>query len=52
MVSMRRTISIYPDNEVLQGCVYIISMIESPGSLKKWGLMKNILDQIQHRFIS
>jgi 2-dehydropantoate 2-reductase len=28
---------LFPDNEVLQGCVYIVSMIESPGIIKKIG---------------
>jgi 2-dehydropantoate 2-reductase len=29
--------ALYPDNEVLQGCVYIVSMIDSPGVIKKVG---------------
>ena len=32
-----RISTLYPDNEVLQGCVYIVSMIESPGVIKKMG---------------
>jgi 2-dehydropantoate 2-reductase len=32
-----RISTLYPDNEVLQGCVYIVSMIESPGVIKKVG---------------
>ncbi|TDE05646.1 ketopantoate reductase family protein [Flavobacterium hiemivividum] len=32
-----RISTLYPDNEVLQGCVYIISMIESPGIIRKMG---------------
>ncbi|WP_051929429.1 ketopantoate reductase family protein [Flavobacterium sp. 83] len=28
---------LFPENEVLQGCVYIVSMIESPGIIKKIG---------------
>jgi hypothetical protein len=32
--------TLYPDNEVLKGCVYHF-MIESPGKSEKWGLLKN-----------
>ena len=32
-----RISTLYPDNEVLQGCVYIVSMIASPGVIKKVG---------------
>jgi 2-dehydropantoate 2-reductase len=32
-----RISALYPDNEVLQGCVYIVSMIESVGVIKKEG---------------
>jgi len=32
-----RISTLYPDNEVLQGCVYIVSMIESAGVIKKMG---------------
>jgi 2-dehydropantoate 2-reductase len=32
-----RISDVFPDNEVLQGCVYIVSMIDSPGVIKKTG---------------
>jgi 2-dehydropantoate 2-reductase len=32
-----RISTLYPDNEVLKGCVYIVSMIQSPGVIKKMG---------------
>ena len=32
-----RISDLFPDNEVLQGCVYIVSMIVSPGVIKKIG---------------
>jgi 2-dehydropantoate 2-reductase len=32
-----RISTMYPDHEVLQGCVYIVSMIESPGVIRKIG---------------
>jgi 2-dehydropantoate 2-reductase len=32
-----RISSLYPDSEVLQGCVYIVAMIESPGVIRKMG---------------
>jgi 2-dehydropantoate 2-reductase len=32
-----RISDLFPDNEVLQGCVYIVSMIDSPGVIKKVG---------------
>ncbi|MBE0393216.1 ketopantoate reductase family protein [Flavobacterium sp. PL002] len=32
-----RISAIFPDNEVLQGCVYIVALIESPGVIKKVG---------------
>jgi 2-dehydropantoate 2-reductase len=32
-----RISDLFPDNEVLQGCVYIVSMIEAPGVIKKMG---------------
>jgi 2-dehydropantoate 2-reductase len=32
-----RICTLFPDNEVLQGCVYIVSMIVSPGVIKKVG---------------
>jgi 2-dehydropantoate 2-reductase len=49
--AQERISTLYPDNEVLKGCVYIISMIESPGKIRKMGPFENYtLDQIQHRF--
>lgn len=33
---------IYPENEVLQGCVYIISMIFSPGTIRKIGFYEKL----------
>jgi 2-dehydropantoate 2-reductase len=33
---------LFPENTVLQGCVYIISMIESPGIIKKIGLYEKL----------
>jgi len=33
---------LYPENEVLQGCVYIISMIVSPGVIKKVGAFEKL----------
>lgn len=32
-----RISALFPDNEVLQGCVYIVSMIVSPGVIRKVG---------------
>jgi 2-dehydropantoate 2-reductase len=32
-----RISTLFPDNEVLQGCVYIVSMIAAPGVIKKVG---------------
>lgn len=32
-----RICDLFPENEVLQGCVYIVSMIDSPGVIKKIG---------------
>lgn len=37
-----RISTIYPDNEVLQGCVYIVSMIESPGVIRKIGAYEKL----------
>lgn len=37
-----RISTLYPDNEVLQGCVYIVSMIESPGVIKKVGSFEKL----------
>lgn len=34
---------IFPENEVLQGCVYIISMIISPGTIRKIGFYEKLL---------
>jgi 2-dehydropantoate 2-reductase len=33
---------LFPKNTVLQGCVYIVSMIESPGIIKKIGLYEKL----------
>lgn len=33
---------LFPENTVLQGCVYIVSMIESPGIIKKIGLYEKL----------
>lgn len=35
--ALERISTLYPDHEVLQGCVYIVSMIVSPGVIKKIG---------------
>lgn len=32
-----RISDMFPDNEVLQGCVYVVSMIDSPGVIRKMG---------------
>jgi 2-dehydropantoate 2-reductase len=37
-----RISTLFPDNEVLQGCVYIVSMIDSPGVIKKMGPYETI----------
>jgi 2-dehydropantoate 2-reductase len=37
-----RISTLFPDNEVLQGCVYIVSMIVSPGVIKKIGPYETI----------
>ncbi|WP_428232233.1 ketopantoate reductase family protein [Flavobacterium sp.] len=37
-----RILQLYPDNEVLQGCVYIISMIHSPGTIRKIGFYEKL----------
>lgn len=34
--------NIFPENEVLQGCVYIISMIFSPGTIRKIGFYEKL----------
>ncbi|MBF4507336.1 2-dehydropantoate 2-reductase [Flavobacterium sp. JLP] len=33
---------IFPENEVLQGCVYIVSMILSPGTIRKIGFYEKL----------
>ncbi|MDN3672744.1 2-dehydropantoate 2-reductase [Flavobacterium branchiarum] len=37
-----RISTMFPDNEVLQGCVYIVSMITSPGVIKKVGVYEKL----------
>ena len=37
-----RISTMFPDNEVLQGCVYIVSMIVSPGVIKKVGIFEKL----------
>lgn len=37
-----RISTLYPDNEVLQGCVYIFSMIESPGVINNVGSLQRL----------
>jgi 2-dehydropantoate 2-reductase len=37
-----RISDLFPDNEVLQGCVYIVSMIESAGVIKKIGTYEKL----------
>lgn len=37
-----RISTMYPDHEVLQGCVYVVSMIESPGIIKKMGIVEKL----------
>ncbi|MFE3872586.1 ketopantoate reductase family protein [Flavobacterium sp. ZS1P70] len=37
-----RISDLFPDNEVLQGCVYIVSMIVSPGVIKKIGAYEKL----------
>lgn len=37
-----RISTMFPDNEVLQGCVYIVSMIISPGVIKKVGVYEKL----------
>ena len=34
--------TIFPENEVLEGCVYIVSMIVSPGIIKKIGVFEKL----------
>jgi 2-dehydropantoate 2-reductase len=33
---------IFPENEILQGCVYIVSMIHSPGTIRKIGFYEKL----------
>jgi 2-dehydropantoate 2-reductase len=33
---------IFPENDILQGCVYIISMIASPGTIRKMGFYEKL----------
>ena len=33
---------LFPDNEVLQGCVYIVSKIETPGVIRKMGFYEKL----------
>jgi 2-dehydropantoate 2-reductase len=37
-----RISALFPDNEVLQGCVYIVSMIVSSGIIKKMGIYEKL----------
>ena len=37
-----RISAIFPDNEVLHGCVYIISMISMPGTIRKMGFYEKL----------
>lgn len=37
-----RISAMFPYNEVLQGCVYIVSMIESPGVIRKLGMYEKL----------
>lgn len=37
-----RISTLFPDNEVLEGCVYVVSMIDSPGVIKKVGPYETI----------
>lgn len=38
-----RISTLFPDSEVLQGCVYIVSMIDSPGVIKKTGPYEKLI---------
>jgi len=40
--AQERIQKIFPENEVLQGCVYIISMIFSPGTIRKIGFYEKL----------
>ena len=57
--AQERIQQLYPENEVLQGCVYIISMIFSPGTIRKIGFYEKLffgsktaslskLEELQH----
>lgn len=37
-----RICTLYPDNVVLEGCVYIVSMIDSPGVIRKMGTYEKL----------
>jgi len=37
-----RILQLYPENEVLQGCVYIVSMIFAPGTIRKIGFYEKL----------
>lgn len=37
-----RISTLFPDNEVLQGCVYIFSMIDAPGVIKNVGTLQRL----------
>ncbi|WPR70672.1 2-dehydropantoate 2-reductase [Flavobacterium sp. NG2] len=37
-----RISTLFPDNEVLQGCVYIVSQIETPGTIRKMGFYEKL----------
>jgi 2-dehydropantoate 2-reductase len=37
-----RILKLFPENDVLQGCVYIISMIFSPGTIRKIGFYEKL----------
>lgn len=56
-----RILKLFPENEVLQGCVYIVSMIFSPGTIRKIGFYEKLffgsktasisrLNELQHIF--
>lgn len=40
--AQERIQKLFPENEVLQGCVYIISMIFSPGTIRKLGFYEKL----------
>ncbi|WP_264554227.1 ketopantoate reductase family protein [Flavobacterium sp. N2038] len=40
--AQERIQEIFPENEVLQGCVYIISMIFAPGTIRKMGFYEKL----------